>query len=269
MGEIRCKEKRKLRSLEAWQIGTWNPYSFMHLGKPFNLSPIQSFNQIASPLSLKPTRSRTFGFTLSEILITLGILGVVAAFTIPSLMRKTQDMEYKSAAKKAFSVSAQVVTQMRAENGGNLDNYFATTDSFKPVFMTYFKVLKDCGNNDGCVATTTSSNIYSSLHGDKGNTTMGGEGQFVTSDGMFFNIQNIGNNVAGICIIVDVNGYEKKPNKYGQDTFAFQIVNDTLVPMGSLGTYRPFGNSESCSRSTSAALQGIGCMYNLMNNLDY
>lgn len=43
-------------------------------------------------------------FTLAEVLITLGIIGVVAALTIPALMNSTGNAEYVSAYKKTLSV---------------------------------------------------------------------------------------------------------------------------------------------------------------------
>ena len=43
------------------------------------------------------------GFTLAEVLITLGIIGVVAAMTMPTLMNSTQGAQYKAAYKKALS----------------------------------------------------------------------------------------------------------------------------------------------------------------------
>ena len=51
-----------------------------------------------------------FGFTLAEVLITLGIIGVVAAMTMPTLMNSTQGAQYKAAYKKALSALSQAVT---------------------------------------------------------------------------------------------------------------------------------------------------------------
>ena len=48
------------------------------------------------------------GFTLAEVLITLGIIGVVAAMTMPTLINSTQGAQYKTA-KKALSVLSQAV----------------------------------------------------------------------------------------------------------------------------------------------------------------
>ena len=49
-------------------------------------------------------------FTLAEVLITLGIIGVVAAMTMPTLMSSTQGAQYKAAYKKALSALSQAVT---------------------------------------------------------------------------------------------------------------------------------------------------------------
>ena len=54
--------------------------------------------------------SKMSGFTLAEVLITLGIIGVVAAMTMPTLINSTQGAQYKAAFKKALSVLSQAVT---------------------------------------------------------------------------------------------------------------------------------------------------------------
>ena len=54
--------------------------------------------------------TKRFGFTLAEVLITLGIIGVVAAMTMPTLINSTQGAQYKSAFKKALSALSQAVT---------------------------------------------------------------------------------------------------------------------------------------------------------------
>ena len=59
------------------------------------------------------------GFTLAEVLITLGIIGVVAAMTMPTLMNSTQGAQYKAAYKKALSALSQGVTLNVALDGGS------------------------------------------------------------------------------------------------------------------------------------------------------
>ena len=48
------------------------------------------------------------GFTLAEILITLGIIGVVAAMTMPVLFNKTQNKELQTAFLKTYSELSQL-----------------------------------------------------------------------------------------------------------------------------------------------------------------
>ena len=54
--------------------------------------------------------TKHFGFTLAEVLITLGIIGVVAAMTMPTLINQTNGAQYKAAYKKALSAISQGVT---------------------------------------------------------------------------------------------------------------------------------------------------------------
>ena len=72
--------------------------------------------------------TKRFGFTLAEVLITLGIIGVVAAMTMPTLMNSTQGAQYKAAYKKALSAISQAVTLNVA-----LEEYsFADTNATDP-----------------------------------------------------------------------------------------------------------------------------------------
>ena len=54
--------------------------------------------------------TKRFGFTLAEVLITLGIIGVVAAMTMPTLINQTNGAQYKAAYKKALSAISQGIT---------------------------------------------------------------------------------------------------------------------------------------------------------------
>ncbi|MBQ8459157.1 type II secretion system protein [bacterium] len=68
------------------------------------------------------------GFTLAEILITLGIIGVVAAMTIPTLIANINGQRYRSQLKKTVSTLNQAVRMAQAQydfNFADLDNPFA------------------------------------------------------------------------------------------------------------------------------------------------
>lgn len=66
------------------------------------------------------------GFTLAEVLITLGIIGVVAAMTMPTLINSTQGAQYKAAYKKALSALSQAVTLNMALDEWNFSDLSAT-----------------------------------------------------------------------------------------------------------------------------------------------
>lgn len=115
-------------------------------------------------------------FTLAEVLITLGIIGVVAAMTMPTLMNSTQGAQYKAAYKKALSVLSQAVTLNMALDDWNfsdlatgdegadytLDKLF--TDRTNIVRTEYKKAVANYELNgcttagEGASATTTCPN---------------------------------------------------------------------------------------------------------------
>ncbi len=222
---------------------------------------------------LKPSFN---AFTLAEVLITLGIIGVVAALTIPSLVSNIQDKQFKESAKVAFSKSSQAIQQMKIDNGGDLKGLFDSMNSFKPVFVKYFKLNS---STSVFVPALHSSDVYKSLSGDAFDTFYSDDGQFMTSDGMLFMIENCGvshsvyNGFIGI--LVDVNGHEKAPNVLGRDLFVFELLEDgRFLPAGAEGTKIPEIGADPdaknyCNKNVSSRFQGWGCMNNVVQGIDY
>jgi len=58
-------------------------------------------------------------FSLAEVLITLAIIGVVAAMSIPALINTFQNMDFVAGLKKNNAVLSQVTSQIISENGGD------------------------------------------------------------------------------------------------------------------------------------------------------
>ncbi len=56
-------------------------------------------------------------FTLAEVLITLGIIGIVAALTIPTLINNAQKQQYVSIDKKTYSQLSQILIQIASDHG--------------------------------------------------------------------------------------------------------------------------------------------------------
>ena len=66
--------------------------------------------------AFSPTKSK-IAFTLAEVLITLGIIGVVAALTLPSLMAKHRKVQIVTSMKKFYSTFSQAVQLSQVRNG--------------------------------------------------------------------------------------------------------------------------------------------------------
>ena len=74
------------------------------------------------------------GFTLAEVLITLGIIGVVAAMTIPTLMSNTGKAEFKTAFKKVISTVNQAVTMSVAIDYLDFGDAYAGTANTESIY---------------------------------------------------------------------------------------------------------------------------------------
>lgn len=71
----------------------------------------------ATHVGMSPTKAK-LAFTLPEVLITLGIIGVVAALTIPSLMSKYHRMTVETKLKKFYSTVNQAIKLSEEDNDG-------------------------------------------------------------------------------------------------------------------------------------------------------
>ncbi len=89
---------------------------------------------------------RSSAFTLAEVLITLGIIGVVAALTIPSLITNYKAHRLRSQFLKSYSVVQQVFKQMEADDVSLDPAYYARhSGSFYTLFKNYLTGVTDCG----------------------------------------------------------------------------------------------------------------------------
>ena len=61
--------------------------------------------------------NKKYGFTLAEVLITLAIIGVVAALSIPAVISNSQQQEFKTGLRKAVSVLNSAITMNMALDG--------------------------------------------------------------------------------------------------------------------------------------------------------
>ena len=71
--------------------------------------------------------NRRAAFTLAEVLITLGIIGIVAALTIPTLVKNFQDNVLKNQYKKMYSVLNQAILNTQTLNGSPIKCFYWDT----------------------------------------------------------------------------------------------------------------------------------------------
>lgn len=231
------------------------------------------FKKLKSILPKVSTMSQRYtAFTLAEVLIILGIIGIIAAITLPTLINNIQDMQYKQAAKEAYSKSSQVIKQIIQNNGGVWDDTVSPS-TFANNFSSYLKRLDSFQpgqNANKYVAGANNSTVYKALYKNQGGQTWWMVYQFQSVDGMFWAVNFWSPpTTQSFSITVDVNGYLKAPNVYGEDVFMFQVINGNLLPMGSNNT--SFPATSYCQRdlNNGGGSQGLGCMYYVMQGINY
>ena len=90
---------------------------------------------------------RRCGFTLAEVLVTLGIIGVVSAMTGPSLMQNYQRQSYVTQLHKVYNELSQALVRYQNDsNAVNIKEAGLTNQAAIESFVKkYFKVVNDCG----------------------------------------------------------------------------------------------------------------------------
>ena len=196
--------------------------------------------------------TKRFGFTLAEVLITLAIIGVVAAMTMPTLINNTNGAQFKTAYKKGLSVLSQAVVMNIA-----LDDYdlagTSTNDGGSDSISSLYKLFKDRTN--GTLMTSDELGNYKVLVATDGSAPTGTPGAvsadsnyvFRFQDGIAFTFEKDANGCteAAPCYgWIDANG-TKGPNKTvsctvnnGEctdnvtvnDIFPVKMYNQTIAP---------------------------------------
>lgn len=200
------------------------------------------------------------GFTLAEILITLGIIGVVSALTLPVIINNTRQKELLTALKKNYSVLQQALISMSEENGDIILPDTFSGQEFGNNLKNYLNYIQYCAA-DGCISTGETSNYYKKYNKKPTNTNLFDDGQIILNDGSLILIEHATAAPNTLYISVDVNGYNKGPNIWGEDLFTFQLItNGKLLPMGADGTSFT-STSIYCSRTSDNPYNGIACTY--------
>lgn len=181
-----------------------------------------------------------WAFTLSEVLIALVIIGVIAAITVPTVMNNTNKHEYRTAIKKAISALNQALELEYSLEGLTAQNYVSAEELVQNLFKKRMNniapsvdefTVSDCNNDSpDSIFTTTDGMIfcvanYKSDNSDEPNSRC-------NYDNTVPCVKNSGAN-----IWIDVNGL-RKPNKVTtnssnpKDVYQAQIYAQRVIPYG-------------------------------------
>ncbi len=180
-------------------------------------------------------------FTLSEILIALIVIGVVAALTIPNLIQKHQQKAWDTASNVFVKKLEEATKQMNAE--GVLSGYI-DTESFVKQLQNYIKIDKICSNREvnKCITQNIkwgNTNKTVDLSTIKNSYYLGQETWTTETIGIQFSnginaiiaynpeckqdpFNNQINGISCISMLYDVSGY-KAPNSSGKDIYAINV----------------------------------------------
>ena len=195
------------------------------------------------------SRNDRLGFTLAEVLITLGIIGVVAALTLPSLINKFKIKQLKTAFIRSSSLIQNAMNETAVEFGyasvkdlnlicGSVSKTDAAAcrslnqtnfEYISSFFISRFKKVAVLKPKDIISKKYKFSNFpnttqmgYIQLYGiDSFNTPHAqlnilADGTAVTSIAFFYHEPS-----DGLSITFDTNGPAKGPNRYGYDIFLY------------------------------------------------
>ena len=172
------------------------------------------------------------GFTLAEVLITLGVIGVVAAMTLPTLIQNYQKQVTVTQLKKAYSEFSQAIQKAEVEHGlmetwdfnaTNFNNNYAEQNKNfgENYLLPHIKTVKQCiPTSNECWADDIVNLNKQSLATEYGTNNLAGASSFITASG-YSAYYWLHTNGTGMWYYVDINGNKKGPNQIGRDIFAF------------------------------------------------
>lgn len=192
------------------------------------------------------------GFTLAETLITLGIIGVVAALTLPILIQNVQQKILISRWKKAYADLNQAFVFVKSQD--EFEKYYNCSE---------YQCYQNIANliMDKYISKTENRDFYAGDYKKyKYKTILGDDFIIRPTFHAAYNVNNmtffIWNFLPhSITIYVDVNRVENPPNVLGKDLFAVVITNDEIHPIGQ------FSDGDFCKGFGNNYINGVQSIY--------
>ena len=193
------------------------------------------------------------GFTLAEVLITLMIIGIVAALTIPSVISNYQQQEFKTGLKKAVSVLNEAI-QMNIINEG--ETPYDTTNLFK-YLQKHMSVIKT-GYLNHCYNKTTGGSVL--LNDNQNDCLEAGAGYyrnniFYTTDGMRFETPSVGGN--GKELLLHETNVNIAPEDRRRNACGEYGCNYYIIKSGFCGSYGLTNNPNNTTTPPCAILVDV------------
>lgn len=178
----------------------------------------------------EPTKKQVTAFTLAEVLITLGIIGVVAAMTLPTIIDSTQDKVLENQYKKCRNVIDNGYKLMMAKNSsftvGNLPflstcNYMSNLECVSTSHKEAFNIVDD-------YAGGLNANLLAKEYVVQGKSKKSKfkwedvDYAFAAADGMIFGVIP-DDDFESFSVVADVNG-KKNPNIVKKDLYKFKYL---------------------------------------------
>jgi len=172
------------------------------------------------------------GFTLAEVLITLGIIGVVAAMTMPMLYNSIQKHITVSKLQKTYSELANAVKLSMETSGGALLVGDGTgRERFEKYLAPHLKInsINRVSANELIYYTPGGSREtgLALIRGTSTQYTLQSGVSILTDNNEVKGAQH--KYITGISFLIDLNGYNNPPNKFGRDAFVVQIDTDDKI----------------------------------------
>lgn len=165
---------------------------------------------------------KKIGFTLAEILITLGIIGVIAAIIMPALFSNVERTTLEKQTLKFYNRLTTAFSNYKADNESpSITNIGFNPDNFVRDYFT----AERCANLTDCF-----SGVYTHINGD-GNWTPSfsySNTAYKLKDGSVFLIDYNPSEDSPIIVYFDVNG-QKGPNRIGRDLWSVDVFHDGSV----------------------------------------
>lgn len=161
---------------------------------------------------------RKSAFTLAEVLITLGIIGIVATLTLPTLIQNHQKRVAVEGLKKEYSLLQQALKMYQADDGVDFDEIETTppADEFMQKYiLPYIQTIGECQGTTKCYKNAP-------LAIDRKTKLVIDSKFYILKDGAFLGINR--DLPPGKVFYIDING-AKEPNLSGRDIFYFFYVN--------------------------------------------